>query len=91
MKKVLGTLTVTNGHLRPQLVVISQEITVDKSGVITTARKFYTLNSIDGEPVRRTSDPNTFMLDDGTMLKRSGHVQLTQLDTASPHRRNHRQ
>lgn len=79
MIEVIGSFTVTCGLAQPQIVFISQETTVNDKNIVTGCKKIFTLNSIDGEPVFRTDDPNTLMLKDGTMLRKTSSVHMKEL------------
>lgn len=91
MKEVLGTFTVTGGHLRQQTVYICQETTLDENGVITETKKHFSLESSDGEIVERTRDPNTYLLDDGTILRKTSPIQLGDPEQYAPRIRRRRQ
>lgn len=76
MKEVIGTFTVTGGTLRQQTVYISQETILDEDGVIKESIKRFTLLSLNGEVVERTKDHNTFLLEDGTILRKTSNIQI---------------
>ncbi len=73
-KEIIGVFKATNGSRRKHLVYVSQEISVNRQKVITEARKKFNLDSLDGEEVRSTVDPDIFLLADGTTLKKSGRI-----------------
>lgn len=89
MKEVIGTFTVTDGTLREQTVIISQETILDENGVIIETRKYFNLNSIDGEEVRRGETENTLTLADGTLLRKISNIRFGDIED-TPRRRRHR-
>ncbi|WP_136806925.1 hypothetical protein [Desulfosediminicola flagellatus] len=89
MKEVIGTFTVTGGTLRQQTVYITQQTVIDEKGIIKATIKGFTLNDKDGEIVERTKDQNTFLLEDGTILRKTSNVQLGDPEQLAP-RINHR-
>jgi hypothetical protein len=70
-KKTIGSFGIKSDEMPTATVVISQE-TSSASKVI----KHFNLNSADGEAVYRTEDPNTFILENGTRLKKITLVEL---------------
>jgi len=70
-KKTIGSFGIKSDEIPAATVVISQE-TGSSSKVI----KHFNLNSADGEEVYRTEDPNTFILENGTRLKKITLVEL---------------
>lgn len=89
MKEVIGTFTVTDGTLRQQTVIISQETILDNQGTITETRKHFNLNTIDGEEVKRSEIENTLILADGTILRKTSNVQFGDPDKdTTPRTRN---
>ena len=70
-KKTIGSFGIKSSEMPPATVVISQE-TNSASKII----KHFNLNSADGEEVYRTEDPNTFVLENGTQLKKITLVEL---------------
>lgn len=89
MKEVIGTFTVTDGTLREQTVIISQETILDEKGIIIETRKYFTLNSIDGEEVRRCEAENTLSLADGTILRKISNTRFGDIEEAPRRRRTH--
>lgn len=89
MKEVIGTFTVTGGTLRQQTVYITQQTVIDEKGIIIETIKGFTLNDKNGEIVERTKDQNTFLLEDGTILRKTSNVQLGDPEQLAP-RINHR-
>lgn len=79
MKEVIGSFTVTNGASQPQIVFVSQKTTVNENNVVIGSKKIFTLNSVDGEAVYRTEDPNTLVLKDGTTLRKTSSVKMKEM------------
>lgn len=73
-KEIIGVFKATNGTTRKHRVYVSQEISVNRQKVITGARKAFYLDSLDGEEVRSTVDPDIFLRADGTTLKKTGRI-----------------
>jgi len=70
-KKTIGSFGIKSDEISAETVVISQETSSS-----STVRKHFNLNSADGEEVYRTEDPNTFILENGTRLKKITLVEL---------------
>lgn len=85
MKEVIGSFTVTDGTLRQQTVVISQECILDAEGTIIETRKHFNLNGVDGEKVLRGEDRSTLMLEDGTLLRKTSYVRFGDPEQNMPH------
>lgn len=60
---------VNNSGGKEQLVFVSQDIKTDKNKVIISARKFFTLDSENGEEVFRGDDQRSFVKRNGQVLK----------------------
>jgi hypothetical protein len=73
-KEIIGVFKARNGIKRKHLVYVSQEISVNRQKVIIGARKIFNLDSLDGEEVRSTADPDIFLMADGTTLRKSGRI-----------------
>ncbi|WP_136805477.1 hypothetical protein [Desulfosediminicola flagellatus] len=81
MKQFIGYFeVVSSGQLR-QIVAVSQETTVNEEGVVMAARKMFTLDTVGGEEVKRTTDPLIFLKEDGTFLKKVGYCQVNDLSS----------
>ncbi|SHO52216.1 hypothetical protein [Desulfopila aestuarii] len=87
MKEVIGSFAVTDKTLRQQTVVISQEITLDKTGTLIATSKHLNLNSVDGEEVFRSEDDGTLTLANGSILKKSSNIRLGPPEPHSSHPR----
>lgn len=70
-KKTIGSFGIKSSEIPHATVIISQEMS--SSSKVT---KRFNLNSADGEEVYRTEDPNTFILGNGTRLKKVTFVEL---------------
>lgn len=74
-KEIIGVFKATNDTKGKHLVYVSQEIRVNRQKVITEARKTFNLDSLDGEEVRSTVNPDIFLRADGTTLKKNGKIK----------------
>lgn len=83
-KEVIGVFKATNGGRKSHLVYVSQEIQVNRQKVITDARKVFNLDSLDGQKVRSTVDPDIFLLEDGTILKKQEKYPLVSCNPNNP-------
>lgn len=70
-KETIGSFGIKSSEISHETVVISQGTSSSKNIV-----KYFNLNSADGEQVYRTKDPNTFILKNGTRLKKTTFVEL---------------
>ena len=76
MKSFLARFTVTDNKKNRQTVVITQELIVDRDDVVVGAVKHYTLDSEDGERLLTTAEPETFITQDGTVLRKVGKLRF---------------
>jgi hypothetical protein len=76
MKEILGTFTITDGALRQQTVIVSQEAILDENRTIVETHKHFNLNSLEGEEIQRTEDSAMLTLHDGTVLRKISNVQI---------------
>jgi hypothetical protein len=72
MKYPLGYFEVTSSGKAPELVIVSQELSVTDQNVIVASRKIFTLNTENGEEIFPTKDSQTFSKKDGTLVKKIG-------------------
>lgn len=91
IKEIIGSFTVTDGTLRQQTVIISQETILDSEGMITETRKHFNLNSVDGEVVLRGESENTLALTDGTVLRKISNVLFGDPEKYRPRVRGRKQ
>lgn len=68
-KEFVGSFTVVNSKQEIREVIVSQERVTHYSSSESHSKKL-NLDSIDGIEVYKTSDPDVFMLSDGSILKR---------------------
>lgn len=74
MKEVIGVFKAVKGGKRRHLIYVSQEVKTNRKKVVTGASKTFTLDAVDGEEVMSTSDPEVFLLKDGTKVRKSGNI-----------------
>ncbi len=61
-----------------QIIIVCQNVIVNELNEVVAAHKIFTLNTPDGEEVYRTEDPQFFLTEDGTVLKKVGYCQTNQ-------------
>jgi len=71
----IGFFNVISSDNITRLIIISQYVRVNEFKVVVAAHKIFTLNTPDGEEVYRTEDPQIFLKEDGTVLKKVGYMQ----------------
>lgn len=73
MRQVIGYFIVSHHDGTERVVLVNQDTTTDSSGVIVTARKHFTLDTVDGEEVYGSVSDRSFSTKDGHLLKIQGH------------------
>ncbi len=71
----IGCFNVISSDNITRLIIISQIVSVNEFNVVVGGHKLFTLNTPDGEEVYRTEDPQRYLKDDGTVLKKIGYCQ----------------
>jgi len=84
MKEVIGSFTVTDRTLQQKTVIISQEVLLDRTGVIVETKRYLTLDSLNGEEVFRGEDENILTLADGSILKKSSNIRFGDPEKYTP-------
>lgn len=79
MKTFIASFQAIDSRRNTLTIVISQELTVNEDNVVVGARQHYNLVDIDGERVLATDEPDTFLMQDGTLLKKTGKLQFSNL------------
>ena len=74
MKEVIGVFKAIKGGNRRHLIYVSQEVKTNRQKVITEVSKTFNLDGADGEELLSTSDPEVFLLKDGTRVRKSGNI-----------------
>ncbi|SHO49935.1 hypothetical protein [Desulfopila aestuarii] len=77
MKHPIGYFEVTSSGKAPQLVIVSQEMSVTDQNVIVASRKIFTLNTENGEEIFPTKDSQTFSKKDGTLFRKLGLCRVS--------------
>ena len=72
MKNILGYCHVISAEGGVKTLLVSQQIAVDRKNIITEVSKKFTIDSIHGDELIRTDDPNIFVNRDGIRYKRTG-------------------
>lgn len=75
MKRILGYCTVISANSGLKTLLVSQQITLDEQKNVVKAKKVFTIDSINGDELCRTDDPNIFINRNGTRYKRTGPFQ----------------
>ncbi|WP_419176800.1 hypothetical protein [Desulfosediminicola sp.] len=80
MRELIGYFKVSHPDGTELLVIVSQDITTDKRGVVVAARKIFTLNTVDGEEVSRPDNKRFFSRENGQLLKIIGNCITNESD-----------
>jgi len=73
----IGFFNVISPDNITRLIIISQNVNVNEFKVVVAGHKIFTLNTPDCEEVCRTEDPQIFLKEDGTVLKKVGYIRQT--------------
>lgn len=90
MTELIGHFEVLSADSAKHLVIMCQECTLDDGNVVVSARKVFTLDTVDGEEVQLTNDTRTFVRQNGALLRRLGHCQLNDASSLIEHARRRR-
>jgi len=68
-QELIGIFTVVDSNQELQKIVVSQDIVIHYSGQTSHTKNLH-LNTIDGDEVYKTDDPDLFKLSDGATLRK---------------------